>query len=150
MSYLDEIPLDVLNLPILYQTRKIEFYFDEQASLLISLAKNFSPDNEYRKNMEACLQNVMDKNIKKILFESSKFKGTSPANQEWVSTYLIPNFVNAQVERVAMVMSKEIFGQFALNNMIEMGKNYAQLHIRIFGDFQEAYDWVKDTPNLSH
>ncbi len=147
MSFSNEIPTEIFDLPILYQTRKIEFYWEEKYDLLISLAKNFSADDEYKTNMENCLLNVRDNNIKNILFESSKFKGTSAQNQKWVAEYLIPNFVNANVERVAMIMSKEIFGQFALNNMIETGKQFAQLQIRIFDNFDEAYNWVRNIVN---
>lgn len=145
MSNINEIPNAVFDLPILYQTRKIEFYWEEEYNLLISVAKNASNEEEYRQNMEVCLQNVIEKNIKNILFESSAFKGTTAKNQEWVSSYLIPNFTSAGVKSVAMVMSKQIFGQFALNNMIETGKDYASLDIQIFDNFKDAYTWIKNT-----
>jgi hypothetical protein len=45
MTPFHQIPIVLSDLPLLYQTPKIEFYWNEKASLLVSWAKKFSSDN---------------------------------------------------------------------------------------------------------
>ena len=46
-----ELQEAINGLPIIYQTSKIEFYLDTSNQMLISYAKAFSSEEEYRINM---------------------------------------------------------------------------------------------------
>jgi hypothetical protein len=136
------LPTQIVDLPLVYQTNKIEFYYDENKDLLVSLAKNFSPNTEYRQNMEVCLKIAQEKNLKRILFESSKFKGTSPENQKWIMDYMVPAWAAAGVKKIGSVLPIEIFGKFAINNMIQGSLSLGVIEIKAFNNFNECYEWV--------
>lgn len=130
-----------INLPVVYETEKIVFYVSEEQSLLISIAKDFSPDDEYRTNMQSCLDNCQKFVIKNIIFESTKFRGTSPENQKWVTDYFTPKLVELGILNVALVYPSDIFGKYTLVTMAR-GSGDRGLSINFFDDIDKAYHWI--------
>ncbi len=140
--HIDNIPDEVLNLPLIYQNQRIEFFYDETNSLLISWAKRFSNDEEYRENMLKCLEVVQKYQIKKIIFESSNFKGTSPENQKWIMDFMVPSWAAAGTKKIGSVLPTKIFGKFSINNMIQGALSLGLIDIKPFSSFDECYEWI--------
>jgi|GEM_PF-3098565 len=141
-----ELQEAIEGLPIIYDTPKITFYWNEVQSLLISCAKNFSDDTDYRLNMQACVDLCETHQVRYIIFESSKFKGTSPQNQQWVVEHIIPAFKNAGILAITLVMAKDIFGKFSLNNMAKNSElAYAGgLPFQFTDSFEDSYEWIME------
>ncbi|TAE73952.1 MAG: hypothetical protein EAZ85_05670 [Bacteroidetes bacterium] len=140
--HIDNIPQKILDLPMVYQNKKIEFFYDESHSLLISWAKKFSNDEEYKENMLKCLEIIQKFSIQKIIFESSNFKGTSLENQKWIMDFMVPAWASAGIIKIGSVLPTEIFGKFSINNMIQGASSLGLIEIKPFMDFDECYDWV--------
>ncbi|TAE46826.1 MAG: hypothetical protein EAZ06_03375 [Cytophagales bacterium] len=140
--HIDNIPDNILSLPLVYQTQKIEFFYDESQSLLVSWAKKFSNDEEYRENMLKCLDLVQKNQIKKIIFESSRFKGTSSENQKWIMDFMVPSWAAAGTTRIGSVLPLEMFGKFSINNMIQGALTLGLVEIKPFTNFEECYKWI--------
>ncbi len=136
----------IAGLPIIYETAKIEFYWNESDKILISYAKAFSDEEEYRMNMQACVDLCMAHKIRYIIFESVNFKGTSPNNQKWVVEHIIPAFKSNGILAITLVMAKDIFGKFSLNNMAKDSPlAYGGiLPFQFTDDFADAYEWIMD------
>lgn len=140
--HIDSIPDNILSLPLVYQTQKIEFFYDKSQSLLVSWAKKFSNDEEYRENMLKCLELVQKNQIKKIIFESSRFKGTSSENQKWIMDFMVPSWAAAGTTRIGSVLPLEMFGKFSINNMIQGALTLGLVEIKPFTNFEECYKWI--------
>jgi hypothetical protein len=141
-----EIQEAIEGLPIIYQTPKIEFYMNAEQKLLISYAKAFSGEEEYRINMQACADLCGEHGLHYIIFESTNFKGTSPQNQKWVSEHLIPYFLQVGVRAITLVMAKDIFGKFSLNNMAKSSElaYTGGLPFQFTDSFDDAYEWIME------
>jgi hypothetical protein len=94
--------------------------------------------------MLKCLEIVKEREIKFIIFESSKFKGTSPENQNWAMEFLTPSFVAAGVQKIAITQPTEVFGKFALTNMVQGGLSLGRIQIKMFITFEEARLWIEE------
>lgn len=140
--HIDSIPDNILSLPLVYQTQKIEFFYDKSQSLLVSWAKRFSNDEEYRENMLKCLELVQKNQIKKIIFESSRFKGTSSENQKWIMDFMVPSWAAAGTTRIGSILPLEMFGKFSINNMIQGALTLGLVEIKPFTNFEECYKWI--------
>jgi hypothetical protein len=133
-------------LPMIYQTPKIEFYLNAEKKLLVSYAKAYSGEEEYKTNMQACADLCAEHALQYIIFESSNFKGTSPQNQKWVAEYLIPHFKDLGILSIALVMAKDVFGKFSFNNMVknsDLAYN-GGLPFQFTDNFEDAYDWIME------
>lgn len=139
----------IQGLPIIYQTSKIEYYADSSKEMLISYAKAFSDEDEYRINMQACADLCAEHKLCYIIFESTNFKGTSPQNQKWVAEYLIPYFKKVGVKAITLVMSKDIFGKFSLNNMAKNSDlaYTGGLPFQFTDNFDDSYEWIMEQRN---
>ncbi len=136
----------IQDLPIFYQTPKIEFYGNLEQKMLISYAKGLSNEDEYKINMQTCADICAKHQLKYILFESTNFKGTSPENQKWVGEYLIPHFKSIGIVAITLVMAKDVFGKFSFNNMVK-GSDLAykgELPFQFTDSFEDSYNWIME------
>lgn len=136
----------IFGLPIIYQTNKIQFYLDAPKKMLISYAVAFSEEEEYRINMQTCADLCAAHKLSYIIFESINFKGTSSQNQKWVAEYLIPHFKEVGLKAITVVMSKDIFGKFSLNNMAKSSDlaYEGELQFQFTDNFEDSYEWIME------
>ena len=140
-----ELEQAIEGLPVVYSTPRIVFYWNGQKNLLISVAKTYSDEQEYRANMQACLDISSQKKINYLIFESSNFKGTTPENQKWVSEYLAPNFNNIGIKAISLVMANDMDGKVSLNSMVQKTPLFLnQIPLQFTDSFEDAYDWIME------
>ena len=66
----------------------------------------------------------------------------SPDLQEWHNAQIFPAFQLANVQKLAILVSKHIFSQVSIEQLIEDGSHNKML-INYFDEEQKAIDWLK-------
>ena len=95
---------------------------------------------EYRKAMEANYE-LCKANIVKNWLQNNIDAGIlSLEDQQWVSNELIPRAAQ-HVEKIAVVISKDVFRKFAAKNILE--KQKGKLNFQYFPSLEEAKRWLK-------
>jgi hypothetical protein len=96
---------------------------------------------EYRKAMEANYELCKSPQIKYWLQNNTEAGVLSLEDQQWVSNDLIPRAAN-YVEKIAVVISKDVFRKFAAKNILEKQKD--KLNFQYFSSLPEAENWLKE------
>lgn len=91
------------------------------------------------------LNNVLefskDNKIKGIHCDISKLKGTFTMMNDYLVNEYFPVLIKQGLQCNSMVVSSDIFTQFATNDLIQKMGNFI---IRNFKDLDEAYTWVEE------
>ncbi len=95
---------------------------------------------DYRNAMEANYELCKKSNVKNWLQNNTDAGVLSLEDQQWVSNDLIPRAAN-YVEKIAVVISKDVFRKFAAKNILE--KQKGKLNFQYFTSLEEAKDWLK-------
>ncbi|MGJ3235386.1 STAS/SEC14 domain-containing protein [Marivirga sp.] len=122
------------------QTEKvtIEEQSDVQAAMITFHGSLKS--EEYRAAMLANYDLCKQPQIKNWLQNNSDASVLSLEDQKWVSEILIPQAAQ-EVEKIAVVVSKDVFRKFAAKNILE--KQKGKLNFQYFNSLQDAKAWLK-------
>ncbi|WP_027000133.1 STAS/SEC14 domain-containing protein [Eisenibacter elegans] len=66
----------------------------------------------------------------------------TPALQEWHNDFLFPSFAVVGIEKLAIVVSKDIFSQVSVEQLIE-DHNAAQFLSKYFDSETKAIEWIQ-------
>jgi hypothetical protein len=116
----------------------IEEQIDVQAAVITFHGSMKS--EEYRAAMLANYDLCKQPHIKNWLQNNTDAGILSIDDQKWVSDSLIPNAAQ-EVEKIAVVVSKDVFRKFAAKNILD--KQKGKLNFQYFNSLDEAKAWLK-------
>jgi len=100
-------------------------------------------DAEFRKDMEKMAIAYRKYPPKKVLVNQENFNFTiEPSTQEWISNEVAYILVELETEKVAFVLSKEIFAQISVQMTMEEEVS-SQLTTHYFETETEAREWLE-------
>lgn len=67
----------------------------------------------------------------------------TPDLQEWHNNFLFPIFKKVGIKKLAIIVSKDLFAQISIEQMMEENKEINMV-TRYFTSFEEAKDWMKE------
>ncbi|WP_020531664.1 hypothetical protein [Flexithrix dorotheae] len=127
-------------------------YFDKEKSLLIHRWKPASKKlSEEECKTELLQQIVLVETFQPriTLADATNFFFTiSIELQEWVDDELIPRAINAGLQKMAFVMSKEFVAQLSVEQTLNE-KNAKEFMSAFFATEEEALEWLCDFPSPS-
>ncbi len=111
---------------------------DVQAAMITFHGSLKSED--YRAAMLANYELCQQPHIKNWLQNNSEGGMLSLDDQKWVSEILIPKAAQ-EVEKIAVVVSKDVFRKFAAKNILD--KQKGKLNFQYFNSLEDAKAWLK-------
>jgi hypothetical protein len=116
----------------------IEEQADVQAAMITFHGSLKSED--YRAAMLANYDLCQQPQIKNWLQNNTDAGILSLEDQKWVSENLIPKAAQ-EVEKIAVVVSKDVFRKFAAKNILD--KQKGKLNFQYFNSLEDAKAWLK-------
>ncbi|WKV13726.1 STAS/SEC14 domain-containing protein [Marivirga harenae] len=116
----------------------IEEQIDVQAAMITFHGSLKSED--YRAAMLANYDLCQKSHIKNWLQNNADAGVLSLEDQKWVSESLIPKAAQ-EVEKIAVVVSKDVFRKFAAKNILD--KQKGKLNFKYFDSLDDAKTWLK-------
>ncbi|WP_375580337.1 STAS/SEC14 domain-containing protein [Marivirga tractuosa] len=116
----------------------IEEQTDVQAAMITFHGSLNSED--YRAAMLANYDLCQQPHIKNWLQNNTDAGVLSLDDQKWVSENLIPKAAQ-EVEKIAVVVSKDVFRKFAAKNILD--KQKGKLNFQYFNSLEDAKAWLK-------
>ncbi|ADR21734.1 hypothetical protein MATR_06330 [Marivirga tractuosa] len=95
---------------------------------------------EYRAAMLSNYDLCQQPHIKNWLQNNTDAGVLSLDDQKWVSENLIPKAAQ-EVEKIAVVVSKDVFRKFAAKNILD--KQKGKLNFQYFNNLEDAKAWLK-------
>lgn len=130
------------------RTEFMTLEFDTENSVLNTL---WSPetesmtDEEYMEVFQNLSNSIRNHKIKYWLGDTRAFKKTvSPELQEWYAKEIMPELIEAGLEKIALIAPEEFIAGLSVEQSIDeiLMANGNKLTIQYFDNMQEARDWV--------
>ena len=87
------------------------------------------------------------------LAETSKLRVISNEDRQWVEEVFNPKLFAAGLTHMAVVIPKNAFGEIAIKDIAETNEKYEQkaisYHMKLFGEYTEAQNWLKQTNGIA-
>lgn len=133
------------NMKLLEEDEIVKIEYDENTKLFKHTwndkTRNIT-DEEYKKSVLKTIAQFSKLDSKVHLVDSQNFLFTiSPDLQLWLASQVFPNLEAMKVEKVAFLVSKDIFAQVSIEQFVEEDKTEA-VESRYFDTEKEAMDWL--------
>jgi hypothetical protein len=132
---------------ILHETDKIQMFIDESVPCFVGIWNGFIPSKEFRENIlkkVELLKEHCPKYPKLHSLVDARTMGVISRNDlQWATDEINPLLLEAGVKYEAFVISKDAFGQVAVNRYVTQTLKQGSFHVQIFDDLEEAKQWLK-------
>lgn len=100
-------------------------------------------DNIYRNEIKELIKLVKDKNPQRMLGDMQNFIFTiSPETQMWLNEHLFGVYIEQKIDKLAMILSKDLFSQISIEQTIEEEDTFA-FQTKYFDNLDEAFNWLQ-------
>ena len=122
-----------------YATIEIE----QDKDLLILTWHGFANSEEFRGTRNKALALARQYNVHHWISNMKDMKAIRQADQDWSVQEWLPQFLNLNIKKWAIIISDDMFNQMAMSSM--MGKIRPQLTnpVEYFQDLNTAKNWVE-------
>jgi hypothetical protein len=132
---------------ILHETDKIQMFIDESVPCFVGIWTGFIPSKEFRENIlkkVELLKEYCPKYPKLHSLVDARTMGVISRNDlQWATDEINPLLLEAGVKYEAFVISKDAFGQVAVNRYVTQTLKQGSFHVQIFDDLENAKQWLK-------
>ncbi|CAN5919829.1 hypothetical protein BH24BAC1_BH24BAC1_25280 [soil metagenome] len=127
---------------VYYQKPHLTIYYDEARSLGKSEWNGFVSGEEYRESSLACLKLMKEKQVRFWVADDRNMRAIRLKDQEWTNTVLIPKILLTNLEKMALIVSNDMFNQIAVDSMIDKASDNLTFEIKYFNDLAAGEEWV--------
>ncbi len=107
--------------------------------------KGFANSEEYRQILNTYLQLVTEKKVLRWIGDNTNAKAIRPSDQEWTVQEWAPKFsAQGNVERMAVIVSKDIFNKMAVDNILLKAGIAVRFDTHYFDNEAAALAWVME------
>ncbi|MCS6820586.1 MAG: STAS/SEC14 domain-containing protein [Microscillaceae bacterium] len=124
--------------------QKVWFYPDYQLLHFEWYNTNLLRDETYKQEMLWQLEQIMHYQPERILFDSRNFTYTiAPEIQDWTSREITTKRT-ANIKKTAIAVSKDLFSQLSIEQLIEEIPKEVVQDLRYFDNIEQALNWLKE------
>jgi hypothetical protein len=127
-------------LVLFYQDDFCRVEYDQANKVVISTRNGYPSDEKLKKSLNQSLACIQKYNCPNIISDTRKVKGTWTSANEWIAKDWFPRAIQAGLTNIAFIYPPDIFGQFALQDLIKKTPHYTS---QVFKDMPSAEAWIK-------
>lgn len=132
---------------MLYETDRVQMFIDESVPCLVNIWNGFVPSAEFRQSILKLVELLKEQRPKypklHLLADTRTLNVVSRNDIQWVTDEINPLYLEIGVQFEAFVLSKDAFGQVAVNRYVTQTLKQGSFHVQIFDDLEEAKQWLK-------
>ncbi len=123
-------------------------YYDQDTQILYSYYSGTPFHSAAMEILDTVFDFVRENTAVATFTDMSEVKGTFTHVNSYVSEKIMPECVKRGLKVNVSVLPKDVFGQFALNDLIKQLDN--SVIIRTFDDVEEAKAWLYSTLEIAN
>ncbi|WP_161889527.1 serpin family protein [Pontibacter russatus] len=126
-----------------YDTDAMRISYDEELQLAVGEWKGFVSSNDMKEVALRSLKLVNEHGITRWLADRRKMKAIRQQDQQWTVDVFIPKLLESPLCRMATIVSKDIFNQMAIEQMLTRSGGLGGIALRDFDREEDAMEWLK-------
>ncbi|HEY4650484.1 MAG TPA: hypothetical protein VIG72_03675 [Pontibacter sp.] len=128
---------------VYFENEHVRVSYDEALQLGMAEWQGFLNSEAFRSNGLRCLQLITEKKLTRWLADSRRMKAIRQQDQEWVLQELLPRLLDSLLQRMANLVSEDIFNKMAFEQMIKRSNGrLGDFRIKEFEDKEAALEWL--------
>lgn len=132
----------------LYESEFVSHFMVSETALLKSIWKDNTINMEAEQFTEECKEQInifKTYNAKKLYSDSRKFMfSISPEQQEWLDNNLLPQLIEAGIDKWALIYPEEFITQLSVDQLFDE-ENSQTVNINFFSDETKALTWLNES-----
>lgn len=132
---------------MLYETQNVQMFIDESVPCLVNVWNGFVPSTEFRRSIFKLVELLKEHRPKypklHLLADTRTLNVVSRNDVQWVTEEINPLYLEVGVQFEAFVLSKDAFGQLAVNRYVSQTTAQGEFIVQIFNDLEVAKAWLK-------
>jgi hypothetical protein len=132
---------------VLYENKHLQIFIDESVPYMAHVWNGFVPSVELRNGilkLTELFKEYAPKYPRLHLLGDTRTLGViSREDMKWLVEDMTPFYVEAGAKYEAFIVSKDAFGQLAVNRYTSQTTEKEYLVAKIFDNTEEALDWLK-------
>jgi hypothetical protein len=127
---------------IVSQTEGLLLYYDSENKLARAVWEGFLSGEKLHKAIYLSLDLIAEKKPENWLADNRKLRAIRQADQEWIAENLIPKLTVSSLQKMATLISEDIFNQMAVHNLLTKASGHILFDHQYFKSEEEAYEWL--------
>jgi hypothetical protein len=132
---------------MLYETTNVQMFIDESVPCLVNVWNGFIPSIEFRDSIFKLVELLKEYRPKypklHLLADTRTLNVVSRNDIQWVTDEINPLYLEAGVQFEAFVLSKDAFGQVAVNRYVTQTLKQGAFCVQMFDNIKDAKQWLK-------
>lgn len=124
----------------LFDHEKASLFYNEETNAIVLIWKGVHSDEIYKLMFTKGLAHLQELNATCWLSDIRKEGIVSPANSKWLQEEILPKAVAQGLKKVAIVMDKDAFKKFYVDNIKKEASKTSLMHY--FGAVDDANKWL--------
>ncbi len=125
-----------------FESKYVEVLFDESINTGIGNWNGFVSGEEYKTGLNKALELLKEKKTHKWIGNLSNMEAITEEDQRWANEVWFPNALAAGMKRLGVVVSKDIFNQMSVEEMLNKVESL-DLVTQYFDNLENAKAWMK-------
>ena len=125
-----------------FESKHIQVVFDEDAQTGIGNWNGFVSGDEYKQGLNKGIELIKEKKLYKWIGNLSHMEAITEDDQTWANEVWFPNALNAGLKRLGVVVSKDVFNQMSVEEMLNKVESI-DLQTQYFDSLENAIVWMK-------
>jgi hypothetical protein len=125
-----------------FESKHIQVLFDEEAQAGIGNWNGFVSGDEYKLGLNKGIELIKEKKLYKWIGNLSHMEAITEEDQAWANEVWFPNALGAGLKRLGVVVSKDIFNQMSVEEMLNKVESI-DLETQYFDSLENAVAWMK-------
>lgn len=136
----------------IYTSKYVERFFDEENQMITSTwltTTEHMNAEEFKEEMQQLATLIKEKEVRFILSITKDLRfPIVPELQQWVSEVIVPQFIEAKIEKQAIIIPEELIAQLSLEQTVDDVELTEHIHeSKFFSGIAEAKAWFFNTEN---
>ncbi len=127
---------------VLFENDDFVLKYNGQGVVLVDILAKFISTDVIKKQEEESVFAVKKTKCRKVLTDLSKINLMAQDARQYAMDALRGRIIELRLTHQAVVVPKEIFSKWDVNMIADSLKDQAAFNVRMFFDFDSAYEWL--------
>ena len=123
-------------------------YIDKNTRTVRAVWNGFLNGDTLRQAVNQCLQLITEQQPHFWLADNRKMKAIRQKDQEWLESVIIPKLMVSPLQKMATMVSEDIFNQMAVDNLHRKANNHVKFDHQYFKNEKAAAQWLEEKHSL--
>lgn len=134
---------------VYFKEESLTLYYNRQTKTARAVWNGFISGDVLHQSIAQCLQLLEKEKPLNWLADNRKMKAIRQKDQEWIQGNMIPKLVTSSLQKMATLVSEDIFNRMAIENLYVEASDKIKFDHKYFKNEKVAAQWLEEKHSMS-